>query len=150
MTRLCNRFDQYRDGELPPAEQALFERHLEGCGECALRARLLDNLVRALDDEEPTIPAGFARRVAARAFARTLSWDELLLSWLPPRQIWVATTLALCIFAALMVASSRTVSTTSGQYELLIEQSEKLVNWGNIQSYADFRAVAIQRGESYD
>lgn len=37
MEELCNELDVYHDGELPPAERALVEKHLRGCGACAVR-----------------------------------------------------------------------------------------------------------------
>lgn len=150
MRSACSQFDQYRDGELITALRERFEAHLPGCDECRLRVRLLDNIVRALSDEEPGIPVGFARRIAARAFACAQSWDEILLSWFAPRQAWVAATLAVCIFAAVVLASSRSGAQTYDKYQSLIEKSEKLVHWDKIQGYAEFRAAVIQRGETYD
>jgi len=150
MTSACSQFDKYRDGELIPAQRERFEAHLPGCGECRLRLRLLDNIVRTLSAEEPEVPKGFARRVAARAFAAAQSWDEILLSWFPPRKAWVAATLALCIFAAVVFVSSRSAAQTTDKYESLIEKSEKLIRSDKIQGYAEFRAAVIQRGETYD
>ncbi len=150
MKRVCTQFDQYRDGEMDPAQRAAFEEHLPGCGECLLRMRLLDNLVRAIDVAEPAIPAMFATRVAAKAFAGGQSWDRILLSWLPLRQAWAVAALAACIFAALVLVSSRTASPTYGKYELLVEESEQLVRGEKVQGYDEFRALVSMRGDKYD
>ncbi len=150
MTGICTQFDQYRDGELDAGRRASFEAHLPGCDECLPRMRLLDNLARALEEGEPRIPAAFATRVAAQAFAGAQSWDRILLSWLPLRHAWVAAALAVWIFAALVWVSSRPASQTYGKYETLVEESEKLVQGEKIQGYDEFRALVSLRGEKYD
>jgi predicted anti-sigma-YlaC factor YlaD len=62
----------YVDGELPVAEQIVFETHLQTCTECRAELRLHQQFSCELDSaftdqDEVAIPSDFSRVVAARA-----------------------------------------------------------------------------------
>jgi len=62
----CTELEAYHDGELPPAEKALFETHLGACGACAGRLAELRALERLL--APPAELAG--RDISAAVLAR--------------------------------------------------------------------------------
>jgi Putative zinc-finger len=64
----------YVDGEMPLAEQVLFEKHLDTCTECQTELRLHQQFSCELDSAltsqvEVVIPTDFSRMVAARAIS---------------------------------------------------------------------------------
>ncbi len=122
MERLCDRFDQYRDGSLDPEQQRQFESHMAGCQECRTRSILLNNLVSAVRNRDLPDLVIRPERVADNAFERCASWDVLFLSWLRPVPAWSALAL-LAILLSFLWAVPFASQTGNTEYEapLLIE-----------------------------
>lgn len=122
MGRLCDRFDQYRDGSLDPEQQRQFESHMAGCRECRTRFILLNNLVSAVRNLDLPDLAIRPEQVADNAFERCKSWDVLFLSWLKPMPAWSALAV-LAILLSFLWAAPFARQTGSAAYEapLLIE-----------------------------
>jgi hypothetical protein len=122
MKRLCDQFNQYRDGVLGPEQKMQFETHLAGCEKCPPRLFLLNNMVHAIRNQP--IPALIDRpeRIADRAYMGTGSWDILLLSWLRPLPVWSGLAVLMILFTFLWVApfSGQLNSASEDEY-LLIE-----------------------------
>jgi anti-sigma factor RsiW len=72
------RFSAWIDGELPTAQAAAVQAHVDRCAECAVRCRRLRAVEEALDRVAEIDPsADFADRVLAAARARRAS-DKLV------------------------------------------------------------------------
>ena len=122
MERLCDRFDQYRDGSLGPEQHRQFESHMVGCQECRTRFILLNNLVSAVRNTDLPDLAILTEQVADNAFERCASWDVLFLSWLKPAPAWSALAV-LAFLLSFLWAAPFAIQTGSSDYEapLLIE-----------------------------
>jgi anti-sigma factor RsiW len=104
MKKLCDLFNQYRDGMLAAEKKALFESHMATCSECRARLFLLDNLVHTIRDQHIPDPVSRPAMIADRAYEKKGSWDILLLSWLRPLPIWSGLAALLIILAFLWSA----------------------------------------------
>ncbi len=126
--RVCEQFDQYRDGELSAAQRDRFKAHLEGCADCRSRTALLDNLVRALRTDSTEVSFGFAERTARRAFRQPKSWDAQVVSWLRPAPALAALVAMFFLFSSLwLIHGSAQVETPAyGEYEALVNESYSL------------------------
>lgn len=80
----------YLDGELSEAQAAPLRKHLLDCQPCRASAQGEKNLKRwFVPTEEVAVPAGFAARVARRAFAGdpgSAEFDDTLVPASPPEQ----------------------------------------------------------------
>ena len=64
---MIEKFSPYLDAELPPADEAAFESHLEACGPCRVSyAEFADAVALVREVPRHKLPAGFSRRVIAR------------------------------------------------------------------------------------
>ena len=68
------RLQDWLDGELNTAENAVFEAHLAGCGECQQTVEALQNLDAALVEATP--PMELNQAFDERLFARIEAFDE--------------------------------------------------------------------------
>jgi hypothetical protein len=120
MKRLCDLFNQYRDGMLDSEKKTRFESHLAVCEKCMPRLFLLNNMVHAIRNQN--IPDSMDRpeRIADRAYMQTGSWDILLLSWLRPLPAWSGLAVLLIFFAFLWAAPFAGQLTPGSDYEYLL------------------------------
>ena len=125
MARQCNWFDRYRDGELNPAQKAKFEAHQAVCDDCRMKAQVLNRLVPVLEREGGGSPATPANRIAAKAFEKPPSWDDVLLSWLGPAPAWSAVALLLVLLAFIWVTPGTQQASVPGEYETLMSQGDQ-------------------------
>ena len=122
MGRLCDRFDQYRDGSLDPEQQRQFESHMAGCRECRTRLILLNNLVSAVRNLDLPDLAIRPEQVADNAYERGASWDVLFLSWLKPAPAWSALAVLAILLSFLWAAPfASQIGSTAYDAPLLIE-----------------------------
>jgi len=64
---MVEKFSPYLDAELPPADEAAFESHLEDCDACrASWTEFADALALVREVPRHRLPASFGRRVLAR------------------------------------------------------------------------------------
>ena len=80
MKRLCDLFNQYRDGMLDSEQKMQFESHLAACEKCMPRLFLLNNMVHAIRNQNIPDSTDRPERIADCAYMQTGSWDILLLS----------------------------------------------------------------------
>jgi anti-sigma factor RsiW len=104
MKKLCDLFNQYRDGMLDAEQKKPFESHLATCQECRSRLFLLDNLVHAIRNQYIPDSAAHPATIADRAYDKKGSWDILLLSWLRPLPVWSGLATLLILFTFLWAA----------------------------------------------
>lgn len=96
----------YVSGSLEAREAALFEKHLELCGECREFVAGQKEVWNALDLFEPVpVSADFDRRLYA-AMAQTSWWDRLVASFTTPFRTptWVRHGLPIAAAAAALTA----------------------------------------------
>jgi anti-sigma factor RsiW len=64
-----NRLGRYHDGELPPAERALVERHLQNCRTCSEELVEIRRVSEAFQQvlAAPPVPEGLVQNLMARA-----------------------------------------------------------------------------------
>jgi hypothetical protein len=125
MKKLCDLFNQHRDGMLDSDQKMQFESHLATCEECRARVFLLNNLVQAIGKQYIPDPALRPDRVAARAYEKTGSWDILLLYWLRPLPVWSGLAVLLILFTFLWVAPFAGQPTTASDYDYLLSEADQ-------------------------
>jgi hypothetical protein len=117
MKRLCDLFNQHRDGMLDSEQKVQFELHLASCEECRTRFVFLDNLVDVVRNQKITEPIDRPERIADCAYERTGSWDFLLLSWLKPLPVWAGLALLLVFLTFLWSGPSTEQPKLTANYE---------------------------------
>jgi len=134
MKKLCDSFNQYRDGMLSAEHKERYESHLAICPNCRARLLLLNNLVDSIRNQTDPIPATRAATIADRAFEKTGSWDILLLSWLRPLPVWSGLVALLILFAFLWTAPADGQLT---DYESLLteasQESSAMANLSDVE-----------------
>jgi anti-sigma factor RsiW len=120
MKRLCDLFNQYRDGMLNPEQKKRFESHLAACEKCMPRLFLLNNMVHAIRNQNIPDSMDHPERIADRAYTQAGSWDILLLSWLRPLPVWSGLAVLLIFCAFLWVAPFAGQLTSGSDYEYLL------------------------------
>ncbi len=146
MRKLCNWFNQYRDGMLTAEQKEPFESHLATCMECRARLYLLDNLVHTIRDQYFPYPAGEPATIADRAYEKKGCWDVLLLSWVRPMPAWAGLAALLVLLAFLWAApsggplsdyESLQIEASQAKGEIADLSDDELENWlekgGSIQ-----------------
>lgn len=125
MKKLCDLFNQYRDGMLNPEQKVQFESHLAACEKCMPRLFLLNNMVHAIRNQSIPDSTDRPERIADRAYMQAGSWDTLLLSWLRPLPVWSGLAVLLILFAFLWVAPFAGQLNPGSDYEdLLVEAGQ--------------------------
>ncbi len=131
MRRLCEKFNQYRDGWLDPEQRRQFESHMADCEECRTLSILLNTMVRAIKNEDLPDLTIRSEQVADQAFERCRSWDVLLLSWLRPAPAWSALAVLAILLTFLWAApfAGQTGSTVDeAPLQIEVEQVTQSVN----------------------
>ena len=82
MKRLCDLFNQYRDGMLDSEQKTQFESHLAACEKCMPRLFLLNNMVHAIRNQNIPDPTDRPERIADRAYDadRVLGYSLIVLA----------------------------------------------------------------------
>jgi Putative zinc-finger len=139
MIEICGWFDRYRDGELSSAQREQFESHMISCGECRTKTSLLNNLVFVLKWQEQPLPEWLPESTARRAFQKSRSWDDFVVSWFRPAPALYAFALLLIVFSVLWsIPSFWKTSSLYYEYETLMMESEPADLGGNApQVYTD-------------
>lgn len=120
--RICEWFDQYRDGELGPAERGRFESHLDTCEDCRMKTSLLNHVVLLIRGEEMR-PVDVADRVARRAFLKGSNWASDVISLIRPLPALAALVLAAIFISSLWMISGNGEANVYAEYEQLIEET---------------------------
>ena len=124
MSRLCQWFDRYQDGDLGPDEQEQFTRHLTVCESCRTRDFLLKNIAQAVKNQELPEPHTDPKQISRIAFERSSSWDTLSFYWPKPAKAWAAFTAMLMLISFLWLFPSRQEAGINIEYELLMTDSD--------------------------
>jgi len=125
MKKLCDLFNQYRDGILNPEQKVQFESHLAACEKCMPRLFLLNNMVQAIRNQNIPDSTDRPERIADRAYMQAGSWDTLLLSWLRPLPVWSGLAALLILIAFLWVAPFAGQLNPGSDYEdLMVEAGQ--------------------------
>ena len=112
----CKELEAYHDGELPPAERALMEAHLHGCGACAERLaglRALDRfLAMPTETSARDISAAVLKRLPAAAESELRS--RSLRGWwkVPALALASCAAYALCVETGLLPSSNYSLTST--------------------------------------
>jgi len=125
MKRLCDLFNQYRDGMLGSEQKIQFESHLSVCEKCQPRLFLLNNMVNVIRNQNIPDPTDRPERIADRAYDQTGSWDILLLSWLRPLPVWSGLAVLLIFFTFLWMAPFVGQPQSGNDYEYLLTEDDQ-------------------------
>jgi predicted anti-sigma-YlaC factor YlaD len=123
MTRLCDLFDKYRDGELGRVEKGDFEAHLAECADCRAKMSLLDNLTFILKQDPAIMPVDLSRRIAGKAFHQKKTWDALVIGWLRPGPAFAALALVCVLFSTLWIVPNYQPANAYSEYEKLMDEA---------------------------
>jgi len=138
MIEICGWFDRYRDGELGPAQREQYEAHMLACGECRTKTSLLNNIVFVLKQQELAISDSLPERTARRAFEKSGSWDDFLVSWFRPAPALYAFAVLLIVLSVMWSIPSLRRTNLYSEYETLMIESEPANLGGNApQVYTD-------------
>ncbi len=149
--KLCDLFDQYRDGELGPNEAGNFETHLAECADCRAKISLLDNLAFILRQDSAIMTVDLSGKIAEKAFRQNKTWDALVIGWLRPGPAFAALALVCVLFSALWLVPNYQPTSAYSEYEKLMDKAETInldTDLLQIQNYTELILLMEQEVKS--
>ena len=124
MSKLCNRFNRYQDGELCGEEREQFLRHMSSCDRCRNRHYFLNNLANTIKNRKLPEPKQNPDQIAHIAYSRLRSWDRISLYLPKPATAWTTFAFLLVLFLFVWIAPSTKKPGINDKYEMLITESD--------------------------